>query len=137
MVLESLCPPALIYSIFALVSIIGETINGKYNTAFIGFWVMIIMTTLLNYLCSSGLSIISWIIVFIPFILNTLIIILILLSVESLFLFDRNIQQKCSCLGNDENCNCKKSLPKPIVPSTTGNKYFDNYNDANVNKIIS
>lgn len=131
MVLESLCPPALIYTIFALVSIIGETIHGNYKASFIGFWVMVIMTTLLNYLCKSGLSTISWIIVFVPFILNTLIIVLILTSIESLFINKSlNLSNNtCDCSDpncNDNNCKNKKNIPSP---------YYDNYNDSSVNTI--
>ena len=37
-----------------------------------------IFTLLLNYLCSQGLGVISWIIVFIPFILMTVIVTLLL-----------------------------------------------------------
>jgi hypothetical protein len=45
--------------------------RGEMNTAFLKFIVMIIFTIALNMLCASGLGIISWFIVFIPFILMT------------------------------------------------------------------
>jgi hypothetical protein len=45
--------------------------RGETNTAFLKFIVMIIFTLALNLLCSAGLGIISWFIVFIPFILMT------------------------------------------------------------------
>ena len=73
MAIEKLCPPALIYLSFSLTQIILDTFKGLYNTAFLKFWVMIIFTLLLNILCSHGLGIISWIIVFVPFILMSVI----------------------------------------------------------------
>lgn len=78
-VLATLCPPALIYIIYATTQIGIDTARGEYNTAFLKFWVAIIFTFLLNHLCQSGLGIISWIIVFIPFILMTFIVALLLL----------------------------------------------------------
>lgn len=78
-VLTTLCPPALIYIIYATTQIGIDTARGEYNTAFLKFWVAIIFTILLNHLCSMGLGIISWIIVFVPFILMTFIVALLLL----------------------------------------------------------
>jgi hypothetical protein len=79
MSLGKLCPPALIYVMFSVTQIIIDTFKGLYNTAFLKVWVTIIFTILLNFLCDSGLGIISWFIVFIPFILMTLIISILLL----------------------------------------------------------
>lgn len=78
MALQTICPPALIYLIFSVTQIIIDTTAGLYNTALMKFFVAILFTTLLNYLCVQGLGIISWIIVFIPFILMTLIITMLL-----------------------------------------------------------
>ena len=79
MAFTDLCSPALIYMIFSLVQIVLDTIKGEYNTAFMKSWVAVIFTILLNYLCSRGLDIISWIIVFIPFIMMTVVISILLL----------------------------------------------------------
>ena len=78
MVLSQLCSPALIYLVFSLVHIVIDTTKGNYNTAFMKAWVALIFTVLLNYLCSRGLDIISWIIVFIPFIMMTIVITVLL-----------------------------------------------------------
>ena len=78
MVFISLCPPALIYLIFSVTQIVIDTVKGLYNTAIIKIWVAIIFTILLNYLCQIGLGIISWLIVFIPFVLMTLIVAILL-----------------------------------------------------------
>ncbi len=69
--IEKICAPALLYLGFSTTQIIIDMFKGLYNTAFFKFIVMIIMTLLLNILCSRGLGIVSWIIVFIPFILMT------------------------------------------------------------------
>ena len=73
-----LCPPALIYLVFSLTQIIIDIFKGLYNTAFFKLIVMSMITILLNILCQGGLSIISWIIVFIPFILMTIIVSMLL-----------------------------------------------------------
>jgi hypothetical protein len=79
MVLESICTPALIYLVFSIVQILVDTGKGLYNTAFLKLFVTFIFTIFLNYLCEKGLGIVSWIIVFIPFILMSIIISMLLL----------------------------------------------------------
>ena len=74
-----LCPPALIYLIFCIIQIGIDVLKGYHNTAMIKVWVAFIFTILLNYLCQSGLGIISWIIVFVPFILMTIIVAMLLM----------------------------------------------------------
>lgn len=74
----NLCAPAIIYLIFSITQILIDTFKGLYNTAFIKVIVTIMVTLLLNILCEKGLSVVSWIIVFIPFILMTVIVTMIL-----------------------------------------------------------
>ena len=71
--LENLCPPAILYIAFSLTQIVIDIFKNMYNTAFFKFLVMIIFSVALNILCSRGLSIISWFIVFVPFIMMTVI----------------------------------------------------------------
>ena len=78
--IETLCPPALIYICFSLTQIIIDTFKGLYTVAFFKFWVMIIFTLLLNILCDQGLGIISWIIVFIPFMLMSVITMILIFA---------------------------------------------------------
>lgn len=78
MVLQQICSPALIYLVFSMTQVVIDTVKGTYNIAFVKLWVTLIFTVLLNFLCSKGLGIISWVIVFIPFILMTVIVTLIL-----------------------------------------------------------
>lgn len=73
-----LCAPALIYVLFSLTHIIIDTYKGFYNTAFLKFIVSILITILLDGLCKGGMGIISWLIVFIPFIFMTVIVSILL-----------------------------------------------------------
>lgn len=72
--LQSLCTPALIYLLFSITQITIDVFKRDYNVALVKFAVAFVFTILLNYLCSSGLGIVSWIIVFIPFILMSVIV---------------------------------------------------------------
>jgi hypothetical protein len=76
--LDNLCPPAVLYLGFSLIQIIIDIFKNMYNTAIMKFIVMIVFTIILNILCSSGLSVISWMIVFIPFIMMTILTSLLL-----------------------------------------------------------
>ena len=76
--MQTLCAPALIYLIFSITQILIDMFSGLYNTAFMKTIVMIMITFLLQILCSSGLNVVSWIIVFIPFILMTVIVTILL-----------------------------------------------------------
>lgn len=73
MLINNLCGPALIYLVFSLTQIIIDIFKELYNTAFLKFIVMIVFTILLNILCEKGLGVVSWMIVFVPFIFMTLI----------------------------------------------------------------
>jgi hypothetical protein len=69
--INSLCPPALLYLGFSIIQIIIDLFRSDHITAFFKFLIMIVFLFILQNLCDSGLSIISWFIVFIPFILMT------------------------------------------------------------------
>lgn len=71
MIVEYICPPAILYLAFSITQIVIDMFRGDASTAFLKFIVMIIFTVVLNILCAAGLGIISWFIVFIPFILMT------------------------------------------------------------------
>jgi len=77
--LDKLCAPAILYVGFSLTQIIIDMFKGFYNIAFFKSIVMIVFTLLLNILCSRGLGVISWIIVFLPFIMMTYITAVIML----------------------------------------------------------
>ena len=73
-----LCTPSIIYLIFSITQILIDIYKGLYNTAFMKVIVAAMVTLLLNILCESGLSGVSWLIVFIPFILMTLLVSMLL-----------------------------------------------------------
>ena len=74
----NLCAPAIIYFIFSVTQIFIDIYRGDYNTAVTKVIVTLMVTLLLNILCDRGLTTISWIIVFIPFILMTFIVTVLL-----------------------------------------------------------
>tara|TARA_Y100001970_G_scaffold275837_1_gene377653 strand:- start:145 stop:795 length:651 start_codon:yes stop_codon:yes gene_type:complete len=76
---ESLCAPALIFLIFSIIQIFIDIFKTYYNQAFFKFISMILITLLLNILCKKGLGIIAWMLVFIPFILMTLISVILII----------------------------------------------------------
>ena len=78
MVFGQLCAPALIYIVFSITQITMDSLKGLYNVAFVKLFISLLFTILLNHLCQRGLGIISWIIVFIPFMLMSLITALLL-----------------------------------------------------------
>ncbi len=116
-----LCAPALIYIAFSLTQVIIDIFKGLYNTAFFKFIVMIVITFLLNALCQSGMSIVSWIIVFIPFIFMS-VIVTILLYVFGLDAATGQLKFKC-----DDNNTTK-----------TGNLIYSNstINNADTNTTV-
>jgi len=67
----TLCTPAIIYMVFSSAQIIIDIYSQLYNAAFMKFTIAILITFLLNGLCEQGLGVVSWIIVFVPFILMT------------------------------------------------------------------
>ena len=95
-----LCPPAIIYLIFSVAQILIDTFKGMYNTALMKLVVTLLVTFLLQILCERGLNIISWIIVFIPFILMSVIVTMLL------YLFGLNPETgsiNYSCSNNKGN----------------------------------
>lgn len=73
MFINNICSPAIIYLGFSITQIVIDIYKTMYNTAFLKFVVSIVFTIILNIICERGLSIISWIIVFIPFMFITVI----------------------------------------------------------------
>jgi hypothetical protein len=139
----NLCTPAIIYLIFSITQILIDTFKGLYNTVFIKVIVTIMVTLLLNILCKQGLSVVSWIIVFIPFILMTVIVSMIL-YIFGLDAATGTFDYKCKGLTNCGNNITIDALgniiiydpeynssvnpvyyqsPNIIVPNPTANNY--------------
>lgn len=111
-----ICAPVLIYIIFSLTQIIIDTFKGYYNTAFLKMLVSILVAILLNALCKSGMGIISWFIVFIPFIFMTLIV-SILLYIFGLDVSTGKLNITCDTASNKNNEDTVINTPASIVQS--------------------
>lgn len=121
--MKGICAPALIYVAFSLTQIIIDTFKGLYNTAFFKLIVSVIITILLNALCQAGMGIISWIIVFIPFIFMS-VIVAILLYVFGLDPATGNLN--VDCVNPKEKANDKaKAKEKRKLASQKNVKYID------------
>jgi len=125
--IDKLCPPAILYLGFSLTQIIIDTFKGFYNTAFFKTIVMIIFTLLLNILCNKGLGIISWLIVFIPFILMTYIT-AVLLFVFGLSPTSDNLDYNVKYPDDypDELLIVRNPSNKEVVINTNNNDNNDN-----------
>ena len=80
MIVDTICTPALIYLIFSIAHVLIDTFKGMYNTALIKIFLKIFFKFILNYLCQTGLGILSWLIIFVPFILMTVIVTMLLFT---------------------------------------------------------
>ena len=70
---DNLCSPAIMYLGFSLIQIIIDISRREMDKAMIKFILMCVFCLILNILCKRGLTPISWLIVFIPFISMTII----------------------------------------------------------------
>ena len=127
----NLCPPALIYVAFSLTQVIIDTVKGLYNLAFFKVIVMIVITILLNSLCQAGMGIVSWILVFIPFIFMS-VIVAILLYVFGFDPLTGELNIQCDSSSNDLSGNMIFSSTSSNTNSTkTSVKYMDvSYSDT-------
>tara|TARA_Y100000816_G_scaffold100213_1_gene69822 strand:+ start:312 stop:734 length:423 start_codon:yes stop_codon:yes gene_type:complete len=85
------CTPVSFYLVFMGIQIFMDFVNGSIINAIIKFPITLIFVTLLTILCQRDLTVMSWILVFIPFIFTTLI---------SAFILD-NIQTGSTSLQTD------------------------------------
>ena len=70
---SAMCIPTIVYVVFSLVHIIIDFYKGNYTTAFIEILVTVAIALLLNFLCAHNLTMLAWLIVFIPFIFMTIV----------------------------------------------------------------
>jgi hypothetical protein len=75
--IEKLCMPALLFLVFATTNVVIDTSKGNYNRAFVEVLITILVTFVLNVLCNQDLSVVSWIVVMIPFLLMCLVAVLL------------------------------------------------------------
>jgi hypothetical protein len=77
MIINYLCPPALLYVVFFMISIVVELSEEKYKTAFTQTIICIIFTCVLQLFCMADMSLLAWILVFIPIIMYTYMVLII------------------------------------------------------------
>ena len=105
----NICAPAIIYIGFSLTHILIDIYKQFFNSAFIKFIIMILFTIILNILCKRGLGIISWFIVFVPFIFMTVI--------SSTLLFAFGLDPKSSGRTINRTTNNSQVIPmRPFLP---------------------
>jgi len=79
MILNYLCPPALLYVVFFMINIIVEISEEKYKTALTQSIICVIFTCILQLFCMADMSLIAWVLVFIPIIMYTYMVLIIFL----------------------------------------------------------
>ena len=77
MILNYLCAPALLYLVFFLIQIVIEISHKSYTQALTQTIICVIFTCLLQIFCNANLTIIAWLLVFIPVIMYTYMVLLI------------------------------------------------------------
>lgn len=111
MILNYLCPPALLYAVIMLIYLVLELSNEKYHQAFVKSIVGIIFTCILQAFCQMNLGIISWIFVMIPIIFYTYITLL------TFFMFGVN-PKKLDISGSDTSSTPTPTVVTPSPPPT-------------------
>lgn len=104
MILNYLCPPALLYAVIMLIYLVLELSNKKYHQAFVKAIVGIIFTCILQAFCQMSLGLVSWIFVMIPIIFYTYITLL------TFFIFGVNPDKELDTV--------QKPIPTPSPPET-------------------
>jgi hypothetical protein len=77
MILNYLCAPALLYVVFFLIQIVIEISNESYKQALTQTIICVIFTCILQIFCNANLTLIAWLLVFIPVIMYTYMVLLI------------------------------------------------------------
>jgi hypothetical protein len=88
MLINRLCPPAFIYVVILMVHLIMELYDAHYIQAFLKVIVSVVIIALLQILCLADLSVIAWILVFLPLIIYTY------MTVIVFFVFGLNPKEK-------------------------------------------
>ena len=77
MILDSFCTPAIVYIVFSFVHVLMAIFENEPKGAFLQAVMGLLITLLLQLLCMNGLSLLSWIIAFLPLIFYTYMTILL------------------------------------------------------------
>ena len=119
--LNKVCSPVLIYLVFSSIQIVIDIGKRETDKATAKFIIMSLFSILLNILCERGLTVISWLIVFIPFISMTIITTLLLYTFdvyggsEQLYVNRDDIDDANKYLINNNN-NKKNKMFSGLTP---------------------
>jgi hypothetical protein len=110
MLLDYLCPPALLYVVVMLIYLILELSNKNYHQSFVHAIIGIIFACILQAFCQMEFSYLSWVIVMIPIIFYTYMTLLVFIT------FGLNPDKKLiNKITNTQNILTKSST----IPPTT------------------
>jgi hypothetical protein len=104
----------VLYLGFSIIQIVIDLFRGQQNSAFLKVIVMIVFTILLNQLCIGGLTILSWFIVFIPFILMTYVTTILL------YVFGLNPSKGKHAAPDPRRRHKSRPHPRPYNPQDVG-----------------
>ncbi len=76
-IFDKFCAPAIIYITFAMAHTLVAIARKDNKGALVQLLLGILITLLLQLLCMKGMNIVSWIIVFLPFIFYTYIVLIL------------------------------------------------------------
>ena len=79
---KQICPPALIFVIYMAIQVVIDIFQGYFNTAIVKIIILFIFGAGLNMLCQEGLTVVAWVLIFIPFVLMSLIVVIILYMLD-------------------------------------------------------
>jgi hypothetical protein len=120
----NLCSPALIYVAFSITQIVIDTFKGLYNQSLIKLFVMVMITILLNSLCESGMGVVSWIIVFIPFIMMSII--------SSVLLYIFGLNASTGTFNAETNENARANINTNTNTNTNSIKNINVNNNGDI-----
>ena len=117
-----LCVPAIVYLLFSIVQIIIDLYNRLYSQAGMKVVVTVMITLLLNLLCKKGFESVAWFIVFIPFLLMTVIVGMLL------YIFGLDVAGEGDYKFDCENTICNEKNGIQVDPSGNLIIYHPHYN---------
>ena len=129
----NLCTPALIYAIFSAIQIFFDLYGSQYILSISKLFVTIVFTYILNILCSNGLSVVSWFLIFIPFIFTLIFIEILLVSMGIHMIGSEAIEQinKIESRQKQMPINQNNNHSRYIDISYSESPHFNDLNDTN------
>ena len=76
--MDYLCMPVKVLAVFVIVQIFIDLFTGYYNRSLMKIFFAVLYGLLVAWVCSIGANVVAWLLVFIPFALFSLIIVMLL-----------------------------------------------------------